>query len=152
MKKRNVFLFYTLFIIVFSLNASTVFSNAATLIWDAQTKSYHCVDCRGAQKINPGNLDNYILEFRGSGSDGIPGINDVKNRQISVNVLRSFFDIQRVVKTNGRIGLAIEPFVGYRYIEESRHSDSILNRVKIGTAWQPKDDSIECGLNLIIRF
>lgn len=149
--KKLLFIFTLAFTLV-SIFAANI-SISAELWASKRSNNYHYPDCRWAQKRKPENLDNYILELRGLGSYDFPGLNDVKNCQTSGNDLRGSLEIQRMVKKrNGRIDLAVEPFIRYRNIEKSRHSDLILNGVKFGEAWKPKNYSTEYGVNLIIRF
>lgn len=82
-------------------------------------------------------------------SDVDPGLNDPKNRQTSGYGLRGSIELQKKLQ---RVTFAIEPFIRYWNIEESRHEDLTWYGIKIGEAGEPKNHSTEYGINLIVRF
>ena len=82
-------------------------------------------------------------------SDVDPSLNDIKNRQTSGYGLRGSVELQRKVK---KIAFAIEPFIRYWNINESRHEDLTQYGITIGEAWEPKNNSTEYGINLLVRF
>lgn len=82
-------------------------------------------------------------------SDVDPGCNDVRNRQTSGYGLRGSVELQKKVKT---VAFAIEPFIRYWNIKESRHEDLTWYGAKIDELYEPKNHSTEYGINLIVRF
>jgi hypothetical protein len=82
-------------------------------------------------------------------SDLDSGLNDVENRQTGGYGLRGSIELQKKVKT---VAFAVEPFIRYWNIKESRHEDLTWYGVKITEAWEPKNHSTEYGINLLVRF
>ena len=82
-------------------------------------------------------------------SDVLSDLNDVKNRQTSGYGLRGSLEVQKKLKT---VALAIEPFIRYWNIDDSKHADVTFLGVKIGEALEPKNHSTEYGINLLVRF
>ena len=82
-------------------------------------------------------------------SDVDPGYNDPKNRQTRGYGLRGSVELQKKVK---KVDFAIEPFIRYWNIKESKHTDWTWYGGKIGEAYEPKNHSTEYGINLLVRF
>jgi len=82
-------------------------------------------------------------------SDVDPGYNDPKNRQTRGYGLRGSVELQKKVK---KVDFAIEPFIRYWNIKESKHTDWTWYGVKIGEVYEPKNHSTEYGINLLVRF
>jgi len=82
-------------------------------------------------------------------SDVLSGLNDVKNRQTGGYGLRGSVEVQKKLKT---VAFAIEPFIRYWNIDQSKIADVTFDGVKIGEALEPKNRSTEYGINLLVRF
>jgi len=82
-------------------------------------------------------------------SDVHPAYNDPKNRQTSGYGIRGSLELQKKFK---KVDFAIEPFIRYWNIKESKHTDLTLYGVRIDEVWEPKNQSTEYGINLVVRF
>ncbi len=82
-------------------------------------------------------------------SDVHPGYNDIVNKQKSGYGLRASMELKKRFKS---IGIALSPFIRYWNIDESEHADLKWYGTKIGEAWEPKNNSMEYGLGIILIF
>lgn len=83
-------------------------------------------------------------------SDVDPGLNDVRNTQSSGYGLRGSVDLEKRFKT---AAFAIEPFIRYWKINDSRHVGLTYYGDPTGwEAYEPQNHSTEYGINLLVRF
>ncbi len=82
-------------------------------------------------------------------SDVDSGYNDPENRQKHGYGVRGSFRLQRKLE---RLSIVIEPFIKYWNIGKSDNADVILNGIKVGEGYEPKNNSTEIGLRLAVRF
>ncbi len=82
-------------------------------------------------------------------SDVHHGYNDIVNKQKSGYGLRASMELK---KRFNSISIGLSPFIRYWNIEESEHADLKWYGTKIGEAWEPKNNSTEYGLGIILIF
>ena len=82
-------------------------------------------------------------------SNAVAGYNDIENDQKSGYGCRGSIIIK---KQSDRVFYVIEPFIRYWNIDKSEIQNLTKYGTVIGTAWEPKNESTEIGVKLVIGF
>ncbi|MFA5088690.1 MAG: outer membrane beta-barrel protein [Candidatus Omnitrophota bacterium] len=82
-------------------------------------------------------------------SDAIPGLGDVTNDQEKGYGLKGSIKVR---KETEKISFFVEPFINYWNIDKSKDAPLVFSGTIIGSAYEPKNNSLEYGLKLGAEF